>query len=565
MTSRACCGNPAEPLVAELEQVCSPLDVETARCAALQTACEASRGAEEALRAHLVAFQRVTSALCQAVTFADIGRVVTGELAKVIDATRIGLVIRGELIALRGVTTPDDPAALADALDQLAASWTGQAACPPELAWLGSPVIGLVPLELCGARVGTVIVGLERAQDGSAVVRALLDDLAQQIAIAVDRACSLDRAEHERKRAEAANHAKDQLFSMLGHELRNPLSPILTATQLMRLRAPEALAKERITIERSVTHLMRLVDDLLDVSRITRGNIDLVRAPVELSEIVAQALELTSAAMQDRGHRVDVSVDLGLDVDVDRRRMIQVVATVLSNAAKFTPQGGVIEVTAMARGEWVELAVSDNGIGIGAELLPHVFELFVQAPQGPERRMGGLGVGLAIARKVVELHGGTITASSGGEGAGSRFAVALPRRVKPRGIAVPAKRATPMQSAHRILVVDDNEDAAWLLAEALRLSGHEVCVSHDGLSALELARGWNPQIAFLDVGLPGMDGYMLCRHLLELPTKPRIVAVTGYGQPSDRDRAHEAGFDLHFVKPVSLRDVHRAIASFATD
>ncbi len=553
----------AEPqrVAAELEQVSAILDLETARRAAFG-AYEGSRIAEEQLRIHLMILQRVTSALCESVTHADIGRVVT-ELARTLDATRIGLVIRGELITLHGVTTPEDPTAVGTALDAMPASWSSRANVPPELAWLGSRLTAVVPLTVSPARdrIGTLVLGFERGSDDS-TERALLDDLARQIAIAADRACSFERAEREREGARVASAAKDHFMAVLGHELRNPLSPIVTATQLMRLRAPESLAKERTTIERSVGTLMKLIDDLLDVSRIERGELDLVRAPVELAELVTQAIELTSGMIQDRGHRVHVAVEPGLVVDGDRQRLTQVITALLANAAKFTRPAGSISITGRLVGETVELDVTDNGIGIPPDLRAHVFELFVQAPPSVVRSKGGLGIGLAIAHEVIAKHGGTISAESEGTDKGSQFTVRLPRWVSPASkLAPPAPE--PETSGQRILVVDDNEDAAWLLAEALRLAGHDVCVSHDGVSALELARTWNPQIAFLDVGLPGMDGYMLCQHLLELPTKPHVVAVTGYGQASDRARAREAGFDLHFVKPVSLRDVHNAIDKFA--
>jgi CheY-like chemotaxis protein/anti-sigma regulatory factor (Ser/Thr protein kinase) len=245
-----------------------------------------------------------------------------------------------------------------------------------------------------------------------------------------------------------------------------------------------------------------------------------------------------------------------LFVNVDGARLVQAIANLLHNAAKFTRPGGVIDVEAALVDDSITIEVRDNGIGISASLLPHVFDLFVRAGK---RERGGLGVGLAIAKTFTELHGGTLMATSDGPGRGSTFTITLPRWTQPASDAT----EQPAMGRHRILVVDDNEDAAWLLAEALRFAGHDVVTSHDGVDALERARAWRPHIAFLDVGLPGMDGYQLCRHLSELPMRPKVVAVTGYGQPSDRQRALAAGFDMHFVKPVSLREVHSAIETFS--
>ncbi|HEU0036542.1 MAG TPA: MEDS domain-containing protein [Kofleriaceae bacterium] len=550
-------------LETELEQVTSIMHSEAARRAAIETAYETARSTEREIREHLVVLQRVTSALCEAASYQAIGEVVTTSIAPSLGAMRCVFVVGGELVAIRGLTTPDDPELFAAALDRLPPTWCDRKQTPAELSWLGSALVALVPLVLAGDRIGTLAFGFDRA-DLPIGQRALLEDLGRQVAIAVDRARSYELAEQARARAQDANAAKDRFLAMLGHELRNPLAPILTATQLMRLRSPDTLVKERASIERSVTHMIRLVDDLLDVSRIARGKIALARARLELSELVTQALEVASPTIEDRRHRVTVAVPRGLEIDADRTRMAQVVSNLLVNAAKYTRPGGTIEVTGRMIGDRVELVVEDNGIGIAPELLPHVFEMFVQGMQGTEREQGGLGLGLAIARTIVELHGGTIRADSAGVGHGSRFTIQIPRWVAamselPRTQTVDTILAP---NGRRILVVDDNEDAAWLLAEALRLAGHDVCVSHDGLSALELARSWSPQIAFLDIGLPGMDGYALCEHLLGLPDKPRVIAVTGYGQAADRERAMSAGFDLHFVKPVSLREVQTAIDEF---
>ncbi|HEY5933844.1 MAG TPA: MEDS domain-containing protein [Kofleriaceae bacterium] len=534
-------------LAAELHQVSTVLEAEAARRAAFETAYEGSRIAEREIREHLVTLQQVTSALCEAATFADLAQVVAIEWPRVLGATRIALAVGSELLLVRGITTPDEPAAIAATLQDHAQSWDER-----ELAWIAAPTIAVLPL-VSGrsGRVGTLVLGFDDAGPVP-MLRSLADDLTRQLAIAVERARSHEQVDRQRARAESASSAKDSFLAMLGHELRNPLSPILTATQLMRLRAPDSLIKEREIIERSVGRMIRLVDDLLDVSRLTRGKVEIVRAPVDLAETVTAALEQTKALFDERAHRVRVDVAPGLSLLADQVRLVQVISNLLGNAAKFTKPGGAIAIEAAARGELVELSVTDNGLGIAPDLLPRVFDLFVQGSQGVDRSKGGLGLGLAIARKIVELHGGTIRAESAGPGQGSRFTIALP-------VHIPKPVESPGPVAKRILVVDDNEDAAWLLAEGLRIAGHDVRVSHDGLAALEVARGFLPEIAFLDVGLPGLDGYGLCRALLELSVKPKTVAVTGYGQASDRERARAAGFDLHFVKPVSLREMQGAI------
>ncbi len=529
-------------LAAELQQVSTILRNETERRAAV--------------REHLVVLQRITSALGEAVTFDNIGSVVTAELAPAVGAMRSGLVIAGELIALRGITTPEDAGAIAQILDHLPVQWSTRAELGPELGWVAGTLVAVVPLVFAHDRIGTLVLGFDEAPL-SVAQRALVDDLARQVAQSVERARMFEQAEKERVRAERANAAKDQFLAMLGHELRNPLSPILSATQLMRLRGPEQFVEERATIERGVTHMIRLVDALLDVSQIVQGDVVLAREPSELADIVDDALDIARSVV-DEGIEFEVAVPADLVVDVDRQRMRQVVANLMINAAKHAG-GRPVEMHACARGESVELAVRDHGTGIDPVLLPYVFDLFVQGKQGVDRAKGGLGIGLAIARSLVDLHGGTIAVASDSQG--STFTITLPRWQ--------AEHTTDQIAAspggRRILVVDDNEDAAWLLGEALRMLGHEVRVAHDGRSALATTATWSPEIALLDIGLPGMDGFELCRELGQLASPPHCIAVSGYGQPRDREQAREAGFDAHFVKPVDLRDVQAAIEAFGTD
>jgi PAS domain S-box-containing protein len=388
-----------------------------------------------------------------------------------------------------------------------------------------------------------------------------------------DQVLARNQVNELREAAEAANRAKDEFLAMLGHELRNPLSPILTALQLMRLRGTEGSERERTVIERQVTHLTRLVDDLLDVSRIARGKVELKEELVELAEVVAKAVEMTSPLLEQRTHTLDLEVPRsGLPLRGDATRLSQVVSNLLTNAAKYTPAGGHITVRGAEEQGHVVLRVRDTGIGIAADALPHVFDLFVQERQALDRSHGGLGLGLTIVRNLVEHHGGTVSASSEGRGAGSEFVVRLPRADFAQGSDVPpiakAQAGIALQaSAHapRVLVVDDNVDAAEMLAAALTAKGHQTRVAHDGPAALLTAATFRPAIAFLDLGLPVMDGYELAARLRELPDlcSMRLIAVTGYGQESDRRRTEQAGFHHHLVKPVDLRAVDNVLTGTA--
>ena len=357
--------------------------------------------------------------------------------------------------------------------------------------------------------------------------------------------------------AEASGRAKDEFLAMLGHELRNPLAPIVTALQLMRLRG-EGPERERAIIERQVKHLVRLVDDLLDVSRIAGGKIDLARERVELSTLLAVAIERTSPLLEQARHTLEVEVEpRGLAIDADPARMSQVFSNLLANAAKYTPPGGHIVIRAARAGNDVVVTVEDSGVGIPADLLPRVFDLFVQNAQTIERAQGGLGLGLSIVKRLVELHQGTVEARSTGDGHGSTFTVRVPRALGEILTESPPSIARfPSGEELAILIVDDNEDAAEVLSIALEQMGHRTLVATDGPAALALLRSgsWIPDVALLDIGLPVMDGYELAGRLRDDPSLVgvRLVAITGYGQASDRRRAEQAGFDHHLVKPVDL-------------
>jgi PAS domain S-box-containing protein len=362
-----------------------------------------------------------------------------------------------------------------------------------------------------------------------------------------------------RAAAESANRTKDQFLAILGHELRNPLAPILTALQLMTLRGEGSGLKERTVIDRQVRHLVRLVDDLLDVSRIARGKIELRHQTIELADIVGTAVEGVSPLLEQRHHHLAIDVPRGLLLRGDPTRLTQVVVNVLSNAAKYTEPRGAIAIEARQRGGQVELHVRDSGIGISADMMPHVFEMFAQERQALDRSHGGLGLGLTIVKSLVELHHGTIEAHSDGVGHGSEFVIRLPAAavapaVEPvAGIAGQERRAA-VPTGRRILVVDDNADAARLLADALELVGYETRVAFDGPEALEAVAEFHPDAALLDLGLPLMDGYELAGQIAAAAAGPRplLIAVTGYGQVSDREKSLAAGFDAHVVKPVDM-------------
>jgi len=380
-----------------------------------------------------------------------------------------------------------------------------------------------------------------------------------------DQVRARQQVEDLRRAAESANRAKDEFLAMLGHELRNPLSPIVTALQLMKLRGDGA-NRERTVIERQVAHLTRLVDDLLDVSRIARGKVELKIEAVEVAEVAVKAIEMASPLLEQRAHALELDVPRrGLVVRGDATRLAQVVSNLLTNAAKYTPAGGRISVTAAAEGEAVILRVRDNGIGISPEVLGHIFDLFVQARQELDRAHGGLGLGLTIVRNLVQLHGGTVSAHSEGIGKGSEFVVRLPLAVRGRASAGgdegTALVAVSSGNGRRVLVVDDNDDSAAMLAEALRLRGHDVRVAHDGPAALAVSATFHPEVAFLDIGLPVMDGYELAMRMRQVPglAGVRLLALTGYGQESDSERARLAGFHQHLVKPLDLRQLDRLL------
>jgi signal transduction histidine kinase len=365
---------------------------------------------------------------------------------------------------------------------------------------------------------------------------------------------------------EVANHRKDEFLAVLAHELRNPLAAIRTAAELIgRTEAPgDSLEQAAAVIRRQVLQLSRLVDDLVDVSRITRGLIDLKRDRVTVSSIIAQALETSRPLIGEREHTLAMAeVDEDLAVLGDPARLTQVVANILHNAAKFTPRGGAISLAAERDGDHAVIRIRDNGPGITEDELPQIFQLFSQTDRRLQHNTNGLGVGLALVRRLVEMHGGEVSAKSPGAGQGTELVVRLPA-VAPAPERAAAERAAASASAvmpRRILVVDDNADAAEALALLLRLSGHQVETAFDGVEALRVAPAFSPEVVLLDLGMPRLDGYDTARSIRAEPwgKDVRLVALTGWGQPKDRDRTLEAGFNAHLVKPIGAEELMQVI------
>ena len=361
---------------------------------------------------------------------------------------------------------------------------------------------------------------------------------------------------------------KDEFLAMLGHELRNPLSPLVTSIELLRRKKPEQPIPPGLVdmMARQTTQLARLVDDLLDVSRVSRGRIELKREPVLVSDVVKLAIEESRSIFNAAGHRLALEgFDQPLTVNGDRARLIQVFGNLLTNAAKYTDRGGSVTVTLSHDQQNAIVSVQDTGIGISEDMLPRIFDLFAQAPVALARAQGGLGIGLTLVRTLVELHGGRIAAASAGIGHGARFTVSLPliAALEPhqREAGPLLNKAAVTDDSLRVLVVDDNRDAADSTAVLLRLMGHHAVCAYDGRSAMQHAAKADADLILLDIGLPGIDGYEVARQLRPLlKSGARIIAVTGYGSDEGKRLSREAGFDAHVVKPVTPETLQGLIA-----
>jgi signal transduction histidine kinase/ActR/RegA family two-component response regulator len=409
----------------------------------------------------------------------------------------------------------------------------------------------VVPLNLRGATLPCLFVNNASARHWSAEEISLAEDISERMWNAVERV----RAEQALR---LADMRKDEFLAMLAHELRNPLAPISAAAELLRVGSLDAdsIRKTSEVIARQVGHMTGMVNDLLDVSRVTRGLVVLERQPLDLKRVIGDAVEQLRPLIESRRHQLKVDAAAGTArVEGDHKRLVQVLANLLANAAKYTPEGGTISLQLDAGPDIVSLRVFDNGIGIAPEVLPQVFDLFAQARRTPDRSQGGLGLGLALVKSLVELHGGSVGAYSAGAGLGSTFVVHLPRMaVLEHPVVQDAGKAPPLAHlrALRLMVVDDNVDAASMLKLLLEGSGHDVVVEHDPLAALERASIERFDAFLIDIGLPRMEGRELARRLRRSGANSGalLVAVTGYGQQCDRASALEAGFDHYFVKPV---------------
>jgi CheY-like chemotaxis protein len=365
----------------------------------------------------------------------------------------------------------------------------------------------------------------------------------------------LTREMEERRAAERKSHAKDEFLAMLGHELRNPLSAISSASALIGMHnaAPDTVGRAKQIIQRQTQHLTRIVDDLLDLSRAMSGKILLARQPLDLSSLVGNCLDTFRATGRTRDYTITCDLQPGW-VDGDPTRLEQIATNLIDNAVKYTPAGGSIHIAICQAGSDVEMKVTDSGVGIPPDLLPHVFEVFVQGTISLDRSQGGLGIGLSLVRRLVELHGGSVEAHSDGTSSGSTFTMRLPAAARQEGKLPPASAPMPASTRPTVLLIEDNDDGREMMATMLEAWDYTVLQAADGLAGVELARTGAAQVALIDIGLPGIDGYEVARRLRQLDacSTIKMIALTGYGLAEDQKRVLEAGFDLHLVKPVDM-------------
>lgn len=394
----------------------------------------------------------------------------------------------------------------------------------------------------------------------------LLDRPVRSITL-ISAATAALRARTRQYEMREIDRRKDEFLAMLAHELRNPLAPINAASELLRV---PTLDREKIQhtseiISRQVRHMTGLIDDLLDVSRVSRGLVTLDEGVQDAWQIVASAVEQVRPLMDARQHQLTVQEPpLTASIFGDQKRLVQIIANILNNAAKYTPPGGQISVSVTLDESNVMFSVKDNGIGMDPDVLSRVFDMFAQGERSSDRSQGGLGIGLAIVKSLVNLHGGTVTAQSDGLGKGSRFTITLPRVTDlPATTHSSLAELKPAQELHRILIVDDNVDAANTLGTLLEISGYEVLIEHSATSALDRIVNEVPKACLLDIGLPDMDGTSLAKQLRNHPetNSSLMIAITGYGQDSDRQKSLEAGFDHHLVKPVDFSQLMKILSS----
>lgn len=443
---------------------------------------------------------------------------------------------------------------------QRAARARRQTAGEPELVRMGVTDVGgsgaefRIALRSAGDIVGELVASVpasDRTQYD--LDRRTLEAVAERVSSGIENARLYDEARELRLEAEAANRAKDEFLAMLGHELRNPLAPIVTALDLIRRRGAPQFDRELDVIHRQLRHVVQLVDDLLDVSRIVHGRVHLQRQPVDIRAAVLDGVERAQGLVQAREHDLTVDCPAGISILGDGPRLAQAIANLVLNAAKYTPPHGRISVSATKTDDAVVIRVRDSGVGIATSMLTNIFDLFAQEPRSIDRSQGGLGIGLAVVKAIIGGHGGRVHAASDGPGMGTEFVVELPTRTDDM-ITWDSSSVAVAGASTSVLVVDDNVDAAEVLAASLELEGYVTYRAYDAESASTLASRVMPHAAILDIGLPGIDGYELARRLrcidgLEHMT---LIALTGYGQPSDKRRSLAAGFDAHLVKPATI-------------
>ncbi len=534
--------------------------------------------------------QEATAALSTAMTPAEVAAVTVRYGAEAVNAGSAvlwlqqpdgSLVVEGshdvpaEYLAPWRVLPPGSPTPLWRVLDgrQLwiedAADYAREAPEAYERARAANRAWAFAALPLATAEriTGAVVFSYQGTHRYTDQQKRFLDALVRATEQALERARLYVAEAEARRAAELANQRKDEFLAMLSHELRNPLWTLLNGLRLLETRIP-ASRDHVAVLDRQVGHLKHMIEDLLDVSRIKHGKIQLRREPITLARVVAHALDVARPLIERHGHHVHVDVAEHVLIDADRNRARQVIENLITNAAKYTPPGGRIDIQAEDDGELVRVSVRDNGRGIAPELLATLFDMFVQGARTIDRSEGGLGIGLTLVRSVVELHGGTVEAQSPGVGQGSTFIVRWPKgdRSKRRAASEPAL-SKPAVAGVRVLVVDDNVEAAEMLASLLQTIGHEVAVAHDGATAIDAAQSSPPDVALLDIGLPVMDGYEVAERLRELPAcaNTLLIALTGYGQPDDIARAARAGFARHFVKPVEIAEITALLAKPASD
>lgn len=431
----------------------------------------------------------------------------------------------------------------------------------------------VIPFQTNGKTNGTIwVISQNKNRRFDLEDLRIMTSLARVAAAAYQSVTMLDTITQAEKSLRESNRRKDEFLAMLAHELRNPLTPIRNAAQILRVPEIDAATHQGALdmLDRQIVHMIRLVDDLLDASRISRGKIGLRKERTELSMIVQYAIETTHPLRMSRDHRLEIELPpQPIRLDADTSRLTQVVSNLLNNAYKFTPLGGRIRIAVEREDGSAVIRVQDNGIGIADEQLPLIFEMFTQADTSLERAQSGLGIGLSLVKNLVQMHGGTVEARSAGSGKGSEFIVRLPviaqaaetARPQPDEPSVLKHAATPS----RVLIVDDNRDSSDSLAELLKIPGHEVHTANDGLEAMTEEARFHPDVILLDIGLPELNGYEVARRIREQhkDNGPVIIAMTGWGQEEDRRRSREAGFNAHIVKPVDPKVLSKLLAELA--